>query len=155
MRGNGYAMNKKELYKKYELYDQALTPEERIKADGYRKYAHVFLAATWISAIVFVGLVPDYEFSVLAADFHDVMIPLGALTSLISLGLFLVFSGKDTILRKYSVGTEKATFHEPLFDTAAVNWGKTKIKAGYVILGLLACVFLIVAFHFFFPDFFV
>lgn len=129
-------MNKEELRKKYQAYDDALSADERVQAKRYRKYTYISLAAASLFPALFFGLGSSIKQVPLIHDFEGSMILIGAIFCVLSLGLFSLFKGKDEVLRKYSLGRSKRTdaYLRPVFGDAAVRWGKTQIIVGYTII---------------------
>ncbi|MFA6018008.1 MAG: hypothetical protein WCT28_04665 [Patescibacteria group bacterium] len=146
-------MTREEANKKYQAYDKALSTNERMRAAAYRKYTYVFLMTAWVSPILFIGLGSAIRPTSFAPNLQGWMMLIGVILCVVSLGLFLIFGGKDVVLRKYSLGQEYTTYNKPLFDDAAVRWGRAKIVTGYVVIISLTVLLSIVAFTMlFFPH---
>lgn len=138
-------MIREEADKKYQAHDNALSPQERKKAAIYRKYTYIFLIAAWVSPILFIGLGSATKPTYFMPNLQGWMILMGVIICVVDLGLFLIFGGKDAVLRRYSLGQKYTTYNQPLFGEAAVRWGKKRIATGYVIIISLAAILLSIA----------
>lgn len=138
-------MDQEEALKKYQVYDAALSQDQRFEADLYKKRAAQCLSAALASALL-VTIGAEMGPTTFFLNLNSWLIFIGFTFATISLGLMLIFSGKNILLRKYVPGTWSRSKSPPLFGDSALSWGRASIFAGYVIiLFFILSVFVIMA----------
>lgn len=129
-------MTGEEVLKKRLEYDARLSPQDRSAANRYSKLSLASLVFAVFTALI-VGIAAKFTYL-------DFLILPSIFISAISLGMFMVYSGKATRIRKYNLGKTTPYLpgrryygdfdNPPLFDDAALAAAKTSIFGGCAVI---------------------
>lgn len=132
-------ITREEIWKKRDECDDRLTPIDYAKANHYKSISFILLLICWASCIlVFAGTKTSAGY----------LIILGVFILAICLGLSIIFSAKEALIRKYLTGTTWNSFYNYTFGQAAITGAKIRLVFGYSLITVVMIIAIVATLKF-------
>lgn len=132
-------MTREEVWKKRDECDDRLTPIEYAKANHYKSISFILLLISCASCLlVFAGTKTSAGY----------LIILGVFALAICLGLSIIFSAKEALIRKYLTGTSWGSLYNCTFGPAAITGAKIRLAFGYSLIAVVMIIAIVATLKF-------